>query len=495
MKRVIFIISFLLLLVPQAAWTQSFDDYRANARKRFESYRMKKVSEFEAYRQKKNAEMEDYIRHAWRNMRGNNPEPVPVREDRDVPPVVMPEEDRGKKPQDTPVPVKDVIPPAPPQPEPKPFAPVEESPIKSPAVELFFYGTSCSVRFDAASAPKLGGVKENAVADMWKALCDEKYINFYRDCMDIRSRLSLCDWAYVGLSGAIANKVYGSADEAVVLQAAVLIQSGYRILLTRDKSGSLHNLIATDVDVFNRPYWTIDGVKYYLFDGTTPESLFVMSKTAPELKPVRLSITAENAFSESGSQPRTLKSQDYPDVVALVSTNRNLISFYDGYPESFANNDPYTKWRFYAMAPLSASARKGLYPALKEAIAGKSEPDAAGMLLNFVQTAFVYEYDNKVWGRDRAFFADETLYYPYCDCEDRSILFSRLVRDLMGLDVVLVFCPGHLYTAVKFNESVSGDYLTIDGSKYVVCDPTYIHAPVGKTMPGMDNSTAVAIKL
>lgn len=116
-------------------------------------------------------------------------------------------------------------------------------------------------------------------------------------------------------------------------------------------------------------------------------------------------------------------------------------------------------------------------------------------LLNFVQTAFVYEYDDKVWGYDRAFFTEETLYYPYCDCEDRSILFSRLVRDLVGLDVILVFYPGHLATAVCFDDEVNGDYIMVGNRKYVVCDPTYIGAPVGATMPGMDNKAAHAIVL
>ena len=88
--------------------------------------------------------------------------------------------------------------------------------------------------------------------------------------------------------------------------------------------------------------------------------------------------------------------------------------------------------------------------------------------MNFVQTAFVYEYDDKVWGTDRSFFADECLYYPYCDCEDRSILFSRLVRDLLGLDVVLIYYPGHLATAVKFSSEVSGDYITYDGARYTI---------------------------
>ena len=106
-----------------------------------------------------------------------------------------------------------------------------------------------------------------------------------------------------------------------------------------------------------------------------------------------------------------------------------------------------------------------------------------------------YEYDNKVWGHDRAFFSEESLYYPYCDCEDRSILFSRLVRDLVGLDVILVYYPGHLASAVRFDEDLPGDYIALNHRKYMVCDPTYIGASIGMSMPNMDNQTAKVILL
>lgn len=474
---------------------QSINDFRQNKQGRFDAYKKQKQDSFMAYRNKKNAEMEAFIRAAWEKMPGNRPVPVPPREDKDVPPVVMPEEDRDKVPENTPVPIQEVIPPVTPTPKPEPLAPIKEVPVQSPQVTLSFYGTQCSVRFDKASAPRLSSGKESSVADMWKALCSEQYINFYLDCMQTRDRHRLCDWAYVQFSDALSRQIYGDSDDARVLQASVLLQSGYRILMGRDAAGHIHVLMATDSYVFARPYWTVEGEQYYLFDGTTPESLNVMTKNLVHLQKIRLFLTGENAFADAPTPSRSLSSQDYPEVGASVYTNKNLIGFYDSYPESFANNDPYTKWRFYAMAPLSADARKGLYPPLKKAIAGKSELESANILLNFVQTAFVYEYDDKVWGRDRSFFADETLFYPFCDCEDRSILFSRLVRDLMGLDVVLVYHPGHLYTAVRFRDDVAGDYLTIDGNKYVVCDPTYIHAPVGKTMPGMDNTKAVAVKL
>ena len=75
------------------------------------------------------------------------------------------------------------------------------------------------------------------------------------------------------------------------------------------------------------------------------------------------------------------------------------------------------------------------------------------------------------------------------------MLFSRLVRDLLGLDVVLIYYPGHLATAVKFSSEVSGDYITYDGARYTICDPTYINASVGMTMPDMDNASAFVVVL
>lgn len=154
-----------------------------------------------------------------------------------------------------------------------------------------------------------------------------------------------------------------------------------------------------------------------------------------------------------------------------------------------------TRWAIYANTPMADDVKEQLYPQLRSFISGKSLLESANILLNWVQTGFEYEYDNKVWGGDRVFFAEESLYYPYCDCEDRAILYTRLVRDLLGLKCILVFYPGHLACAVNFPDAVNGDYLLLEGKKYIVTDPTYIGAPVGETMPDMNNSKAKVILL
>ena len=72
---------------------------------------------------------------------------------------------------------------------------------------------------------------------------------------------------------------------------------------------------------------------------------------------------------------------------------------------------------------------------------------------------------------------------------------SHLVRDLVGLDVVLVYYPGHLAMAVNFPNDVEGDYISVNGRKFTICDPTYIGSDVGETMPTMKGKGTQVILL
>ena len=142
---------------------------------------------------------------------------------------------------------------------------------------------------------------------------------------------------------------------------------------------------------------------------------------------------------------------------------------------------------------MSRKIKRNLYPNLKKQISGKTELEAANILLNFVQTAFDYQTDQEQFGYERPLFGDELFFYPYSDCEDRSILYSILVHDLLHLDVVMLLYPGHLATAVRFTDEVPGYYFMVNGGKYVLCDPTYIGAPVGDCMPQFVGTAAEVV--
>ena len=56
---------------------------------------------------------------------------------------------------------------------------------------------------------------------------------------------------------------------------------------------------------------------------------------------------------------------------------------------------------------------------------------------------------------------------------------------------------GHLATAVYFGEDVNinGDAFSYAGKKYYVCDPTYINASIGMTMPQFKDKMPKLVKM
>lgn len=129
-------------------------------------------------------------------------------------------------------------------------------------------------------------------------------------------------------------------------------------------------------------------------------------------------------------------------------------------------------------------------------VQGKSAYDAVATLLHYMHFGFDYATDDDQFGYEKPFFCEENFYYPRNDCEDRSILFSRLVRNLLGLEVVLLDYPNHIATAVCFPDgNVGGDYYEVEGRRYVVCDPTYIGAGIGMAQPAYKRVRADIIKL
>lgn len=482
---------YLLLIGFAPIVTQAQDDFKES----YKAFREQAKEEYGNFRRQCNKEYAEFMENAWRQFHGLPPKVSPIK-DKPIPP--MPYKEGEGRLKDKELPYVDIVPIAPPAPQPKPVEPIKEQP--QPVEERFtfwFYGTEGQVRFDNDMRFSLTGTNESQVADVWRRLSGErKFDNVIRDCLELRIRYGLCDWAYLQMLKELGSQFCGAnTNEATLLTAYLYCQSGYKMRIGRGKSGQLYLMVASRHNIYGTPYFQIAGEDFYPLDYNNEEGLFICEATFPKEQPLSLWIAQENRLTEKLSDARTLKSERYPQLNITIQGNHNLIDFYNNYPTSQVGEDFMTRWAMYANTPLAQGMKDSLYPALRNAIQGKSQQEAANMLLNFVQTAFVYEYDDKVWGDDRAFFAEESLYYPYCDCEDRSILFSRLVRDLLGLKMVLVYYPGHLATAVHFTDHITGDYILLNNQRFTVCDPTYIGAPVGATMPSMNNREAKVILL
>lgn len=464
-----------------------------NPRKTYDDFKKQALQKYNDFRTQANEQYAVFLKQAWEQY--NALPAIPKPKDETVPPVTIPEEDKDKTIKSNPIPIKEVVVPPTPDPQPTPIAPIKEnSQPQERTIDFVYCGTQCRIRLIKNLNLTLQNCSNEQLSNVWTQLSAEGVLNnTIRDCLAIRVGRNLCDWAYLNLLSLFSKAIYGKSNEATMLTSYIYAQSGYKMRLGRNEQ-NIYLLYASEHGIYDIAYFDIDGLKFYPFE-CNKDQLEICDASLPKEKPLSLYIPQSQQFEYKASKLRTLTSKRYPDVQIHVQVNENMIDFYNTYPTSEINNNFMTRWAMYANTPLDEHVKKDLYPALKEKINGMNQLEAANKLLNWVQTAFVYEYDDKVWGHDRAFFAEETLYYPYCDCEDRSILFSRLTRDLLGLETILVFYPGHLASAVCFTENVSGDYISLNGKRYVITDPTYIGAPVGRTMPDMDNSQAHVILL
>ena len=496
----IFVFVLLFAIFPNESYSQ-VDEFR----KAYEDFKGQAQKEYSDFRDQANKEYAEFMRHAWENHKTLPAKPKPIEED--VPPVVIKEEDKKRPIEDTPVIIEEEIEIPVPAPQPKPISPIKKKDDEGDRHYFALYGTKMSVRLVLSQRIRLSKLDINEIAKTWETLSSDKYNNVIRDCLELRIKHQLCDWAYLKLLDKLSSSFLGEGtNEAELFKAFLYCQSGYQMRLAM-ANNHLYMLYASQHFIFEKPCWQIDNIFYYA-DNCNAEQIQICEASFPHEQAMSLYIPNEQILVQIKSANRTLKSEDVDWLSVEVSEDENVIKFCNDYPTSCIGDDFMTRWAMYANTPLNNSTKEQLYPqflSFFEAIKNSFEEDGKDMrnyvpacvdlICHWIQTAFVYEYDDKVWGGDRAFFADETLYYPYCDCEDRSILLTRMVRDLLGLKCALVYYPGHLATAIAVGEDIKGDFIRINGTKFLVCDPTYIGAPIGMTMPDMDNKSAKVIVL
>ena len=497
----------------------------------FAAERQKMYENYNKFRKEALKNYSDFVRKAWKDYKANpaieapkdemvKPQMAPDSEERTASWFVKvfgkdKKKDSKKKtnPQSKPAlqkqeVVKEIIKAEPVIPQPEPQIPAEPRLEKANNYMTFkVFGTECKVRMGDNCRYKLPNASTAAVADaIENVFPGQQFENLLYDCLQERKRHDFSDWTYYQMLLALTRQFYGDTNEAVLAQAFLYSQSGYKMRLAHT-SEKLYMLAATRHFIFNKQFYVLGGDNYFLLSDNKVDQLGICEASFPKESSLSLQITASQQFAENPTMQRTITSRYNEDFSFTISSNKNYIDFYNTYPSSTVNNNFMSRWAMYANTPLEKGIKDQLYPPMKAKLQGLSQQEAVQQLLWWMHGAvdtegkiktadcFLYNYDENVWGGDRAFFGEETLFYPYCDCEDRSILLSHLVRDLLNLDVVLIYYPGHLAMAVNFTEPVKGDHVMLDGRKYIVCDPTYIGARVGDTMEGMEDQPVTAILL
>lgn len=492
------------------------DDFYNQAMSELDEWSREALLELDSWSDSVMAELQQWILQPWEPRPMQLPEPSPFLDDPIVPPVVIEPDEPQPVIEDKPVAPDPVVIPVEPRPAPEPPKPVIPVAPPQPISNDFTfvsYGTNFVV-----NAPNCLKIKlttsvfpsNDLLSENIKRIDLDALSELTSSLIECRDSHNLSDWAFYKLTEHFVKAFLpGRVNEQELLQGLLLICAGYDVQFASARGGNrLYACVGISELLLDKQcfYSSDSSVRYYPFEDTPDNMCFTSSfpstrplspqpsgneRYALDLSPVRrVVVCSHNGLHANGQCPS-------PIVDVSYTTNRNMIAFYNECPQWINPNQRYTNWHTYGRTSIGQHLQSQLYPALRNAMAGKTTLEKANIIIKFVE-AFPYALDSEMWGvEDRALFPEETLFYPKRDCEDGAILFTRLIRDLIGLKTAYIYYPGHLAAAVAFNEPQKGAYIDVYGKRYTVCDPTYYHVDVGIQMPPsvVDSSQAVLIPL
>lgn len=356
------------------------------------------------------------------------------------------------------------------------------------AISIDFFGSKARLAIDKRMKNlAVSSVKPAAFATYWDDFTATYYQVYIESLVSYAEEKNLNDWGIYQIVDKTASQLFTSGNNRVMWSWAMLNQAGYQAKIGYSGS-SVYLLLPFMQEVYEKPYYSIEGSNFYLMgDKKGVSNMMTYAQDfGGATKKVDLHLPFALNFSDDAnavSRKTTLPNETEP---LQLKMDKTVMAFLDSYPQTVNT--------VYLNAAMSVSVKETLYDYMAPRLEGKSETQAVTYLLNYLH-AFEYKTDRDQFNREKMFFPDELFYYPYSDCEDRTVLFTRLVNELLGLDAVALTYFSHMAAAVAFAQPVEGYSVMVDGRRYTITDPTYINAPIGSVMPEYEKYTPLAIKI
>ncbi len=486
MKRILLI--SILSLFCTALLAQNQSD-RNDAYKQF---RQQREQAFQDWRAKANAEFTDYLAKAWEEFLVHTGKKDPIGELPDKPTYYGAETGDESGNSTHGLPIGETAAPA--------SRPIMESVGRYlPAagnVELDYFGIKSTI--PVADGMLLTPLKSNEkeVSEAWNKLSQTSFMPTVDALSAMRVKYCLNDWATYLLVKQYTEALYSDSkiNERVVTQMFLLCQLKYKVRVG-SAGDDLVLLLPFKEQIYQVSYISDDKSDLYIFGYRrigTQTPLYTFTKDFS---------VAENSISLTFDKPMTLGGSDNYVKVKLplwtkiygeevtVPINQPYISLTLEYPQS--------DLLIYHHSAVDSETAKVILRSVKYKIlkAGLDEQKAVGYILNLVQNGFEYKTDYEMFGRPKPLFIEESLFYGANNCKDRVVIFSWLVKNILGLNTIMFGFPNHVACGVQFKSDVKGDSFMYKGGKYVMCDPTFINAPIGATMTKYKGTTPSFIEL
>lgn len=441
-------------------------------------------SEYRDFLEKRDQDFRRYLKKGWHKFlieEGKIQDPTPKPKDIPVAPDELEAESREIEPVFEPEPPGEDHEPVPSE----PAVPVAEEPVEAPpsleaGLITEFLGHKLSYPVgEEWEKLHLSSPNNKGVSEYWASFAGLDTGSVIDKLLLYRDALNLNGWGHLLLVNNLASALHGRSNETMLTTWGLLLKSGYdtRVGFVEEE---VVLLFRPRQELFGVPYLSVKGNRYYLFSkGSHKEK-------APSLYTYDFSYQGASRDLDLGmdrcpksihlGKSRVLKfSYQGRKYMMEVDANTRFIEYMKTMPQLGLEE--------YFRAMTDARFEKAIVNRLREEVRGMGPGQGVNFLLRFTQTAFEYKPDQEQFAQENYLHPEETVYYPYSDCEDRCVLFVWLVRKVLGLKSIALDYPGHVATAVALPGGAEGLYVRFNGSKYWIADPTYINSQVGMAMP------------
>lgn len=355
--------------------------------------------------------------------------------------------------------------------------------VQKEKINLSFYSTRLDFEFDVQmKGAMISNISNESISHFWKVLSLSDYQPLLDKVLIYRNDIKFNDWGFIILIYDLGKRIYNeNGNWSSLFTWFIMSKAGYDIKVGYDNTDILL-LVPTNYMIYSTPYLILDNRRYFIFSRDKNNNInhsgniytYQGQYTGAD-KELNMNILKSPILSNQKlKREYKFKFKDTFYTVPVIFY-KDIVDYFEYYPQ--------TNFEVYFSSEMTPSVNYSFLIAFKPLIENRTEPEAVNMILRFVQTSFKYKTDGEQFSREKPLFPEETLYYQYSDCEDRSILFAHLINELLGLKVIGLSYPGHIATAVEFSTTISGDYIIFNNEKYLICDPTYINADIGQSMP------------
>lgn len=272
------------------------------------------------------------------------------------------------------------------------------------------------------------------MANAWEGVSGGAYDAVAAECVALKKALGLNDWGYYDLVRTLADGFCGpKTNESVVLQSFLMAEAGYKVRMARGGrpavpvAGHRRAGLCPSLFQYRRP-----GI---LYPGRCPAGRVVQYLQFHDPRGA--------AFVAGDARAAPLRAE--PRGARRPQFRRRGFDDGDGKPQPdgfLYELSALSLERLCGHGAYCPGVRATLSPAARRSGPGRASARRRNCCCTTCTGLSPTRPTKHRFGIERTLFAEEMYYYPYSDCEDRSILFARLVKDLLGLMVVLLYYPG-----------------------------------------------------